>query len=488
MGLRKYLSKDENPLADSMLNGIPLAVMTCDLRHFQIDYVNQATVDGLKKIEHLLPCRAEEVLGQSIDIFHKNSEHLHKLLSDPNRLPYRARIHLGEEVLDLNVSALKEKGRYVKPMLAWSVVTDQVRAEEETARLLQMIDNMPINVMVVDKETLEITYVNRASRETLRPLQHLLPVSVDELQGQCIDIFHKHPERQRAILSDPSKLPFNSKISLGDESLDLQISAIHDEAGEYIAPMLNWMVVTDQVALANDLESAAKKLATAATSMTDRSTALSAASEQTTQQSSSVVSAIEQLSSSISEISEQVTSTAGVSKTAAAEAAKAGEVLSGMADAAEKISSVAGIIQEIADQTNLLALNATIEAARAGEAGKGFAVVASEVKELAGQTAKATADISAQIEAIQNASASSVQGVEQIIEIITRVAEAATGISAAIEEQSAATKEAAANITGISDAAKQSSEISMAFQQDATELSSDAEDLQQTVDRYLATG
>lgn len=488
MGLKKYLSKDDNTLADSMLNGIPLAVMTCNLRNFQIDYVNQATIDGLKKIEHLLPCRAEEVVGQSIDIFHKNPEHLRKLLADPQRLPYKARIHLGDEVLDLNVNALKERGQYVKPVLAWSVVTDQVRAEEETARLLQMIDNMPINVMVVDKATLEITYVNRASRETLKPLQHLLPVSVDELQGQCIDIFHKNPERQRAILSDPSKLPFNSKISLGDETLDLQISAIHDDAGEYIAPMLNWMVVTDQVALAKDLDSAAKKLATAATSMTDRSTALSAASEQTTQQSSAVVSAIEQLSSSISEISEQVTSTAGVSKTAAAEATKAGEVLSGMAEAAEKISSVAGIIQEIADQTNLLALNATIEAARAGEAGKGFAVVASEVKELAGQTAKATADISAQIEAIQTASDSSVQGVEQIIEIITRVAEAATGISAAIEEQSAATKEAAENITGISDAAKQSSEISVAFEQDATELSKDAEDLQQTVDRYLATG
>ena len=56
-------------------------------------------------------------------------------------------------------------------------------------------------------------------------------------------------------------------------------------------------------------------------------------------------------------------------------------------------------------QTNLLALNATIEAARAGEAGKGFAVVAAEVKALATQTARATAEITQQIDALRTATA-----------------------------------------------------------------------------------
>ncbi len=58
-----------------------------------------------------------------------------------------------------------------------------------------------------------------------------------------------------------------------------------------------------------------------------------------------------------------------------------------------RVGVVAEQIGAIAKQTNLLALNATIEAARAGEAGKGFAVVAGEVKNLSGQTAKATSQI-----------------------------------------------------------------------------------------------
>ena len=59
-----------------------------------------------------------------------------------------------------------------------------------------------------------------------------------------------------------------------------------------------------------------------------------------------------------------------------------------------RVGKVAEQIDAIAKQTNLLALNATIEAARAGDAGKGFAVVAGEVKNLSGQTAKATAEVS----------------------------------------------------------------------------------------------
>lgn len=481
-------NNDASERLGAMLEVIPMAVMTCDLQDFTINYVNPATIEGLKAIEHLLPCKAENIVGQSIDIFHKVPSHQRQLLSDPSNLPHRAQIKLGDEVLDLHVNALFENGRYVGPMLTWSVITERVKAEEETEKLLQMLDNMPVNVMMADKETLELNYVNKTSVETLRPLEHLLPVKVDNLQGTCIDIFHKHPEHQRAILADPNRLPFRSKIKLGEETLDLEITPIFDKNGEYLAPMLNWMVVTNEVKLADDLEKVSGKLANAADGMNERATTLAAASQETTSQSSAVVAAIEQLSTSISEISTQVTNSASVSRQASDEASKAGEVLGGMDAAAQQITNVVNLIQEIADQTNLLALNATIEAARAGESGKGFAVVAAEVKDLASQTGRATSEISAQIEAIQSAAKASVEGVSRTIYTISQVAEMATTVSAAIEEQKAATNEAAHNISSVSDAAGQSSKISDDFQTAANELASDADALKQTVQKFLLVG
>lgn len=183
-----------------------------------------------------------------------------------------------------------------------------------------------------------------------------------------------------------------------------------------------------------------------AESTSQHATSVSAAAEQASANVQTVAAAAEELSKSITEISSQVSQSATISSKAVEEATKTNHQVKGLAEAASKIGEVVELINDIASQTNLLALNATIEAARAGEAGKGFAVVASEVGNLASQTAKATEEISTQINGIQSATNESVDAIQDITSIIGEIHEIGSSISAAVEEQGAATQEIARNV------------------------------------------
>ena len=154
-----------------------------------------------------------------------------------------------------------------------------------------------------------------------------------------------------------------------------------------------------------------------------------------------VASGAEELSASVGEISQQVSHAARMAGEAVEQARHTGVIVEGLSGQAAQIGEVVTMIQGIASQTNLLALNATIEAARAGAAGKGFAVVASEVKALAEQTAKATDQIRGQISATQAATREAVGAIGSIQGTIGRLDEVSAAIAAAVEEQSAVTRE-----------------------------------------------
>ncbi|MBL8807237.1 MAG: PAS domain-containing protein [Rhodospirillales bacterium] len=222
---------------------------------------------------------------------------------------------------------------------------------------------------------------------------------------------------------------------------------------------------------AGELESTAQSLASAAT--------------QTNQQSSTVAGATEELSASANEIARQLSEASKVIDVAVADAEKSNRKVGELVGIAERIGEVTKLIAGIASQTNLLALNATIEAARAGEAGKGFAVVASEVKNLANQTAKATDEISDQIAGIQASSKGTADGIQEIARVITRIREVNTSISAAVEEQSAATREVSVNIDGVRQAAVSTGESSTSMLGSAQSLKSRSSDLNDRVAAFL---
>ncbi|HEU0145832.1 MAG TPA: methyl-accepting chemotaxis protein [Bradyrhizobium sp.] len=168
-----------------------------------------------------------------------------------------------------------------------------------------------------------------------------------------------------------------------------------------------------------------------------------------------VAAATEELTASIQNISQQVTRSAQIAAKAADEARRTNTVVEGLAAGTHKIGEVVTLIQTIASQTNLLALNATIEAARAGEHGRGFAVVASEVKALANQTAKATEEISSQVQNIQNATGHAVNAIQAIGGTIAEIDEISKEIATSVEQQGLATGEISGNVQQAAEGTRQ---------------------------------
>jgi len=273
-------------------------------------------------------------------------------------------------------------------------------------------------------------------------LTRRLPVESQDEIGQLSQYFNTFVEKLQRIIGEISG---NAQTVASSAT---QLSAVSRETTQNV----------------QSLSAKTSTVATAAEEMSSNISNVAAGMEQTTTNLSSVAAATEEMTSTIGEIAGNTERARGTTDSAARQVDNFAGVLRDLGDAAQQIGKVTDTISAISSQTNLLALNATIEAARAGDAGRGFAVVANEIKELALKTAEATNDIRTKINGIQSATGSAVKDIGQIVQVISDVNVIVTTIAAAIEEQSAVTREVATNINqatlGVQDATTRSSEMS----------------------------
>ena len=342
----------------------------------------------------------------------------------------------------------------------------QLRAVVQQAFLQsQVIEQIPIGVITTGNgEGSPIGYVNPEAFRLLSLAKHHLALPLDGMQGQPATALFAPAEAGRLALDHPGRLPRNTRLSLGDETLEVTVTPLTDRAGAFTGSLLVWRRLTDQVQLASQFRksvgSIAETLSISAETMKltavemdataasngESAGAVARVTEQATCNIRSVAAATEQLSDSVQQISSRVDEAVDFATSAAQEASLSDQCIKGLNETADRIVGVVSIIAGIAEQTKLLALNATIEAARAGEAGRGFAVVAQEVKALAGQTVKATGMISAQISSMQQETSEAVVALRSIASRVTHINQAARTIAMAVAEQGAATHEIARSV------------------------------------------
>ncbi len=309
---------------------------------------------------------------------------------------------------------------------------------------------------------------------------------------------------------------FTSDVASGDLTKKLAVAS-NDEVGR-ISIAFNEMVDNFHEVICK-IKSSVNLLSSSSIKLSESANQISGGSNSQSLKTDQIASAAQEMTATIAGISQNSSGVSEAAKIASDLAAKGGKIVSktveSMRSIADKtnessrmvssleerskgISKIINVVNEIADQTNLLALNAAIEAARAGDHGRGFAVVASEVGKLAENTKKATGEISFEIKAIQDEINKALSTIEhevklvkegvghaqeggaalgEIVEQVEKVSSMIGQIARAAEEQSSTTNMISDDIVALAEISRDASKDALYIISVSEEINQLARDL-----------
>jgi methyl-accepting chemotaxis protein len=126
---------------------------------------------------------------------------------------------------------------------------NELIAQEEALHAIESAMNGASSaIMVIDRDFI-VTYVNEASmrlfKDNAQEFKAVFPsFNPDNIVGTCIDVFHRHPEHQRKLLSNPASLPFRTEIKVAHLTIGLYVTATYSNSGEYSGNVLEWRDLT----------------------------------------------------------------------------------------------------------------------------------------------------------------------------------------------------------------------------------------------------
>jgi methyl-accepting chemotaxis protein len=133
----------------------------------------------------------------------------------------------------------------------------EAKDKENALRIKMALDKASTNVMLTD-ENYNIIYMNESLTTLFRKLNNdfsreLTDFNANYLLGANIDIFHKNPAHQRAML-DALSSTSTANFVLGGRHMTVAVSPVIDDRGHRIGTVAEWQDRTDEVKIENEIK------------------------------------------------------------------------------------------------------------------------------------------------------------------------------------------------------------------------------------------
>ncbi|MDX8413514.1 MAG: methyl-accepting chemotaxis protein [Mariprofundales bacterium] len=175
----------------------PNAVMLASRSTLNITYLNPAAEKLFASIESFLPCKATQLVGKNIDIFHKTPAHQRQLLSKKEDFPMSSSFIAAGRDIEFTADALEDvEGNWDSIMVVWQ---DATEANAVAKNFENSVGGAIGSIVTASEQTLGIVDTLSAMAEETASQAALVNESSGEANGNVMTVASAAEELSASI-------------------------------------------------------------------------------------------------------------------------------------------------------------------------------------------------------------------------------------------------------------------------------------------------